>query len=53
MDSRHNDGTYAGNEAAVPVVRPETGQAARCDACGSSRDVSRNGRAGVDDDGTP
>ena len=67
MDSRHNAGTNAGNEAAVPVVRhgthhqsvgwrtsrraPETGQAARSNACGSSGDVSRNGRAGVDDDG--
>ena len=31
---------------------PETGQAARSNACGSSGDVSRDGRAGMDDDGT-
>ena len=49
MDSRHNAGTNAGNEVAVPA---ETGQAARCDACGSSGGISRNCRAGVDDDGT-
>ena len=31
---------------------PEKGQAARSNACGSSGDVLRNGRAGVEDDGT-
>ena len=31
---------------------PETRQAAHCGACGSPGGVSRNDRAGVDDDGT-
>ena len=68
MDPGHNAGTNAGNEAAVPMVRPgthhqgvgqrtscrasETGQAARSNARGSSGDVTRDSRAGMDDDGT-
>ena len=56
MDSRHNAGTNAGNEAAVHVVRPgahhqsigwrtsrralKTRQATHCGACGSPGGVS-------------
>ena len=45
-------GQWTEEEKSSSCRAPETRQAARSNACGSSGDVSRDGRAGMDDDGT-